>query len=243
MKKELSMSRQNRLSLPDYPHHVIQRGNNKSDCFNDESDFVAYSGILRESAAKSGCKIHSWTFMTNHVHLLATPDDKYGISKMMQFLGSSYVPYFNKKYDRTGTLWEGRFRSVIVDTDDYFFKVQRYIELNPVRAKMVSDPAEYTWSSYHHNALGKLSTLVTEHPLYLSLGDTPEQRQSAYRNMFGSDISPQDSEFIRKMTNRGDPIGNKSFVNQVESMTGVDATKLSHGGDRRSTVFCYSNLK
>ena len=146
------MARLPRLCPIGIPQHIIQRGNNRQVCFASEDDFIAYVHWLTEYAKEFGVKVHAWVLMTNHVHLLATPMTEGGISKMMQALGRRYVRYFNYTYQRTGTLWEGRFKSCVISAEEYFFICQRYIELNPVRADMVAHPADYKWSSYRFHA-------------------------------------------------------------------------------------------
>ncbi|MEJ2072836.1 MAG: transposase, partial [Reinekea sp.] len=144
-------------------HHVIQRGNNREACFGDEPDYKAYLTYLKESALQNGVVIHAFVLMTNHVHLLVMPSDETALGKMLQTLGCRYVQYYNHKYGRTGTLWEGRYRSTLVQTENYLLTVYRYIELNPVRAKMVDHASEYPWSSYRYNAVGLNIELVTPH--------------------------------------------------------------------------------
>jgi putative transposase len=157
------MARLPRFCPAGLPQHIIQRGNNRNICFADDQDFAAYAHWLYECSMKFRVDIHAWVFMTNHVHLLATPSADNSISLMMQALGRRYVQYFNFTYQRSGTLWEGRYKSSIVDTEKYLLVCYRYIELNPVRANIVNDPVEYKWSSYRHNALGVNSIICTPH--------------------------------------------------------------------------------
>ncbi|MGR5067491.1 transposase [Vibrio alfacsensis] len=164
--------------------HVIQRGNNRQVCFCNDENMLAYLEWLKQYADKFDVHIHTWVLMTNHVHLLCTPYREHGVSKMMQSIGRSYVYYFNKRYGRSGILWEGRFKSALVDSDNYLFSLYRYIEMNPVAANMVSHPAEYQWSSYHSNALGRASQLIKPHCDYLALGGDAHTRLSAYTAMF-----------------------------------------------------------
>ncbi len=231
------MPRSNRHFIPNIPHHIIQRGNNRSICFFNYNDYVAYLAMLKKSAAEQGCKIHALVLMTNHVHLLVTPENKHSISKMMQCLGRNYVLYINRTYERTGTLWEGRFKAVLVDSESYFFTVSRYIELNPVRANMVNSPADYRWSSFHHNALGIESSLITPHPLYTSLGSGSAQRLTAYSALFTEEICDEDIALIREGTNRGQPIGDEAFVVGMGYQFNTTLAKLGHGGDRKSHNF------
>tara|TARA_R110000822_G_scaffold77456_1_gene186038 strand:- start:3693 stop:4223 length:531 start_codon:yes stop_codon:yes gene_type:complete len=176
------MARLPRLYLPGCAQNVIQRGNNREACFYSEADYKAYLSFLIDAASKYQVVIHAFVLMTNHVHLLLTPSDEHGVSRLMQAQGRKYVQYFNFIYHRTGTLWEGRYKSTVVDSDTYLLAVYRYIELNPVRAGMVSHASEYPWSSYQSNAIGKPIQLLTPHTLYLRLGETDTERQSAYRS-------------------------------------------------------------
>lgn len=154
------MARLPRVCPVGVPQHVIQRGNNRQVCFASEQDFAAYAGWLKEYSKKYQVEIHAWVLMTNHVHLLCTPRTENAVSFMMQSLGRSYVQYFNFRYKRTGTLWEGRFKSCLVQEEIYLSQLYRYIELNPVRAKIVEHPSDYVWSSYQINALGKYRNCV-----------------------------------------------------------------------------------
>lgn len=166
------MARLPRLCLPGIPQHIIQRGTNRQACFASEDDFAAYAHWLDECARINGVAIHAWVFMTNHVHLLATPEEAGGISRMMQMLGCHYVRYFNHSYRRTVALWEGRFKSCVVDAEDYLLICQRYIELNPVRANMVESPSDYQWSSYKANGQGEAINMWTPHAVYHAFGET-----------------------------------------------------------------------
>jgi putative transposase len=148
------MPRLPRYVLPGQPQHVIQRGNNRSPLFNVEADYACFLHYMQDACRRHGCHVHAYVLMTNHIHLLITPESKDGLSKVMQSVGRRYVQYFNTSYQRTGTLWEGRYKATIVDSESYLLTCYRYIELNPVRAKLVGHPAEYRWSSYHANALG-----------------------------------------------------------------------------------------
>ena len=157
------------VSPVNMPQHIIQRGSNRQICFASEQDFASYVSWLKKYSKKYCVDIHAWVLMTNHVHLLCTPRMTNSISLMMQSLGRQYVRYFNCCYKRTGTLWEGRYKSCLVQAEDYLLQLYRYIELNPVRAKMIEDPADYHWSSYQVNGLGKESELCTPHPIYIAL--------------------------------------------------------------------------
>jgi len=178
------MPRPPRYPLGGVPQHVIQRGNNRQPAFFHQDDFRFYLDCLGEAAAKHSCEIHAYVLMTNHVHLLMTPCQVNGVAKVMQSLGRRYVRHINSTYQRSGTLWEGRYKASLVESEIYLLTCSRYIELNPVRANLVTDPAEYSWSSYQWYALGKSDPLITDHAVYLELGRTDEERRKAYRELF-----------------------------------------------------------
>jgi putative transposase len=214
------MPRKLRASAVGVAEHIIQRGNNRQICFATEEDMKAYVTWLKAYAKKYQVAIHAWVLMTNHVHLLCTPSTVTGISQMMQSLGRMYVLYFNRTYRRSGTLWEGRFRSCLVQEETYLLALYRYIELNPVRAGMVDDPAEYSWSSYQCNALGKHTDLLTPHVIYKGLGKNDEERRTSYRTLFASHVDEKLLDDIRKATNKGLALGNEHFIADVQAMTG-----------------------
>jgi len=184
--------------------------------------------LLDEHAAAHACQVHAYVLMSNHVHLLLTPGDEWGVSRMMKAIGERYVRYFNRAHRRTGTLWEGRFRSSIVDSQSYLFTCQRYIELNPVRAGLVSHPAEYPWSSYLENAEGAKSGVVTAHPLFLSMSPDPDQRRASYRKLFEADLSTDELYDIREAVIGGFALGGPIHVWAVQSNTGLRAYRLKH---------------
>lgn len=177
------MPRRARLLLPNVPLHIIQRGNNRQACFFAEEDCIVYLDWLKEYAAKTGCLIHAYMLMTNHIHLLISTEHSESAAALMKALGQRYVQYVNRTYQRSGTLWEGRFKSCLMQEDNYLLSCQRYIELNPVRAGMVAHPAEYRWSSYRANAQGEVDALLQPHSLYEGLGRSAESRQTAYREL------------------------------------------------------------
>lgn len=213
------MPRKPRFNLVGIPQHVIQRGNNREPCFYAEADYRRYLDDLQESANKFDSRIHAYVLMTNHVHLLVTPMAEHGISQMMQALGRRYVYYVNKTYKRTGTLWEGRYKSSLIDSDRYLLTCMRYIELNPIRASMVVHPGEYKWSSYHANAQGMEDALVQPHPLYLELGADKYVRQYAYRELFRHFIDTDTLHEIRKSLNHELVLGRSYFKDKIEEMT------------------------
>ena len=164
--------------------HVVQRGVDRQDCFRSPADYGSYLAALRESAEKYGVAIHSYVLMTNHVHLLGTPVAADSMSRMMQQLGRQYVRYFNWKHERSGPLWEGRFRSSVIQSERYLLACYRYIELNPVRAGMVRKPCEYRWSSFRANALGHHDANVSPHTTWIALGNDDSSRRDAYNRLF-----------------------------------------------------------
>ncbi len=213
------MARMPRIDLPNTPLHIIQRGNNRQKCFYKKKDFILYIRWLKEYAKKFDVSIHAWVLMTNHVHILCTPKKAKSISLVMQSLGRRYVRYFNHAYERTGTLWEGRFKSCIVQSDSYFLNVQKYIELNPVRAGMVSHPVDYIWSSYQINALGKHSDLCTPHYLYSSLGMNKSQRLVNYRKFVEQSLTEEILQEIRSSVNKELVLGSIHFKTEVENIS------------------------
>lgn len=230
------MARLPRVCPPDIPQHIIQRGNNRSICFAAEQDFASYAKWLNEYARENDVAVHAWVFMTNHVHLLATPSDRDGISSMMQSLGRRYVRYFNNRYSRTGTLWEGRFKSSLIQTEEYLLHCYRYIELNPVRAGIVAHPADYKWSSYRCNALGAESNLRTPHAEYMSLGCNSEERRRAYRALFREQIDAVVLQKIRDSSNKGIALGNDRFKDEIEALSGSRVRPARMGRPRKSGV-------
>jgi putative transposase len=231
------MARQPRFVLPGHPQHVIQRGNNRHVIFADEADYQFYRDTLVEACDRFGCRVHAYVQMTNHVHLLMTPDSEAGIGKVMQSLGRRYVRYFNYRYRRTGTLWEGRYKASLLDTEPYLLTCYRYIELNPVRAGVVSRPDEYRWSSYQCNALGEPDVLVTPHDLYLQLAESAAQRCITYRALFRTVLEGAAVAAIREATNKAWVLGDDRFRLEIEELLMRQAAPKSRGGDRKSGVF------
>jgi len=224
------MARLARISPKDISIHIIQRGNNRQDCFGSDNDHAAYAAWLKESSIKYSVHIHAWVMMTNHVHLLCTPRRENGVSQMMQAMGRQYVRYFNNKYKRTGTLWEGRYKSCLVQSETYLLEVYRYIEMNPVRAGIVSSPDEYHWSSYQINALGKLSDLCTPHPVYLQLGRDLKDCCKRYQELFSHRINNTGIfEQIRSATNKSMVVGNDQFCDEIEAFTGRRVREKKRG--------------
>lgn len=221
------MPRHARIRLPGYPLHVMQRGNNRGLCFVGDADRMLYLSLLEEFAKQENCNVHAYVLMTNHVHVLATPNERNSMSEMMRRLGQKYAQHFNRVHKRTGGLWEGRFKSCVVDSQGYLLRCYRYVELNPVRAGMVRRPWEYLWSSHRVNARGESSTLIEPHRIYLALGRNPADRRTAYRNLFKDDPSDHEVHEIRSATRGGFALGSKEFVAEVEAACGRRATRAS----------------
>ncbi len=232
------MARRARIVMPGQAMHVIQRGNNRQATYYAEEDYRKYLDILFDYAEEHECHIHAYVLMTNHVHLLLTPQGEKSVSLLMQAVGRKYVRYINDVYRRTGTLWEGRYKSAIIDSDRYLLICSRYIELNPVRAGMVRGPGQYKWSSYRSNALGENEyEWLTPHSLYEALGITQNERQQAYRALFRSHIDKAALTLIRMNTQQCTAIGDNHFQEEIEKMLKRRIRKLSHGGDRKSKEF------
>lgn len=238
------MPRLPRFVIPGQPQHVIQRGNNRQDIFRAEADYHFYLEKLAEAAEKHQCDLHAYVLMTNHVHLLVTPQQDNSIAKMMQSVGRYYVQYFNHSYRRTGTLWEGRYKATLIDTEQYLLTCMRYIELNPVRANnMANHPSVYPWSSYRYNALGHSNSLVTPHWEYKRLGATATDRQSAYRQLFRARIPEMTLEAIREATNKAWVLGNDRFKQRMQRHLGRAVQSAGHGGDRKSEAYRSDNQR
>jgi len=213
------MPRKPRFVLPGVPQHVIQRGNNREACFYAEKDYTRYLHFLKEAMQANNCVLHAYVLMTNHVHLLVTPFSEHGLSHMMQDLGRKYVRYINYNYKRSGTLWEGRFKASLVDSEAYLLTCMHYIELNPLRAKMVNHPSEYRWSSYADNAQGNSSDLITPHPIYLALENDDKCRQRAYQELFLNHLEYTALQEIRDALNQELVLGRGDFKDKIEQMT------------------------
>lgn len=209
------MARLPRYNLPGQPQHAILRGNNRSLIFVVEEDYHFFIECLQKATEQHGCDIHAYVLMTNHVHLLMTPQREDSIGKAIQSLGRRYVQYFNYTQKRTGTLWEGRYKATLIDSERYLLACYRYIELNPVRANMVEQPGEYPWSSYRWHAEGRTDHLIADHALYVSLGKDNEERKAAYLALFKSQVSETTLTKIRDATNKGWALGNDRFKEEI----------------------------
>lgn len=220
------MARLRRLIVPGHPHHIIQRGNNRQPTFHDARDYELLLGLLAEYAKREKVAIHSYVLMGNHFHLLATPETQTGLSAMMQAVGRRYVRYFNQRYQRTGTLWEGRYKATLVQTDRYLLACMAYIDLNPVRAGMVARAADYPWSSHGHYAGLRTDKLVTAHPLYWQLGNTPFAREAGYAELVNQGVTPPLQARLTESALKGWALGEPDFLAGLQKRT---KRRLSRG--------------
>jgi putative transposase len=209
------MPRRARIAVPGIPWHIIQRGNNRNACFFGEADYRYSLETLAEQAGRYGCAVHAYALMTNHVHLLLTPEEKNSAALLMKHLGQRYAQYINRRHRRSGSLWEGRFRSCLAQNERYVLTCYRYIELNPVRAGMVAHPREYRWSSYRTNAEDLRDPLITPHPDYLRLAPDELQRQAAYTSLFSARLKPDILHEIRHATNGNYVLGDNQFKEEI----------------------------
>ena len=214
------MPRRPRIQLDRVPLHIVQRGHNREACFFSEDDYASYLHWLGEALADSDCTLHAYALMTNHVHLLITPKQAALVPRLIMSLGRRYVQYVNRTQGRTGTLWDSRYKASVIHADSYLLTCMRYIELNPVRAGMVEDPAHYRWTSYRQNGLGQTDSRITAHPLYESLGMTSKARQAAYRVLVRSELDAAAIDDIRLALNQNQPLGNSRFYAQIERKLG-----------------------
>ncbi len=223
------MPRPPRFDVPDVPYHVIQRGVNRAACFFGDVDRRYYLKLLARFAAHRGCAVHAYVLMGNHVHLLITPAEKGAVAALMQDLGRSYVRVINAIHERTGTLWEGRFKSSVVDSESYFLACQRYIELNPVRAGMVVRAADYPWSSHAHYASSEAKSFLVAHECFVRLGATGDERKAAYRRLFVEAMSPAELRAIRAAANSSTALGTARFIESMSALAGRKAGPTRRG--------------
>ena len=223
------MARLPRLTLAGYPHHVIQRGNNRQAIFADRQDFETMLALLAENAQKFGVELHAYVLMDNHFHLLATPATEQALPLMMQALGRSYVRYFNDRHGRSGTLWEGRYRSTLIETDRYLLACMACIDLNPGRAGMVAQPLAWPWSSHAHYLGQRSDKLVTPHALYWALGNTPFAREAAYAELVQAGITGAEQAALTEATLRGWALGGADFVAELQKRSPRRVTKARPG--------------
>jgi putative transposase len=223
------MARLPRLTVPGYPHHIIQRGNNRQAIFVDHADYELLLALLDEHARKQKVAVHAYVLMSNHFHLLATPETTEGIPQMMQAVGRRYVRNFNLRHGRTGTLWEGRYRSTLIQSERYLLACMAYIDLNPVRAGLVAEPGAYPWSSHLHYLGARPDKLVTPHPLVWEMGNTPFAREAAYAELVRSGISQEQQRALTDSALRGWALGEPDFVADLQRRTQRRVAKAQAG--------------
>lgn len=230
------MARLPRIVLPNQPLHIMHRGNNRQDIFKSEKDMLRIKDDIKKSLLKSKFKSHAYVIMINHLHLLITPRDQEQLTIFMQSTANRYVRYFNAKHQRTGTIWEGRFKSCLVDSENHLFALYKYIEMNPIKVGMVKNIEKYKWSSYLHNALGVSDELVSEHLLYKRLAKESPLRRSRYSALFNKLDSMHDKK-ITEATMRGTVYGKDIFHKKIGKLISRPTRVTSHGGDRKSEEY------
>lgn len=223
------MARLPRLTVPGYPHHLIQRGNNRQAIFSGPDDYKTLLGMLDESARKFEVELHAYVLMTNHFHLLATPATVTGLPSLMQAVGRRYVRYFNQAQGRTGTLWEGRYRSTLIQADRYLLACMVYMDMNPVRAGIAQAAADYPWSSHRHYIGLRDDKLVTPHPLYWTLGNTPFAREAAYAELVAAGIGQDQQQALTNSALQGWALGESDYVRDLQKRTARRVTKAKAG--------------
>ncbi len=223
------MARLPRLTLPGYPHHIIQRGNNRQAIFASAADYRTLLDLLEENAKKFDVAIHAYVLMSNHFHLLATPQTADGLPQLMQAVGRRYVRYFNDAQKRSGTLWEGRYKSTLIQAERYLLACMVYIDLNPVRAGLVVQARDYPWSSYGHYTGQRIDRLITPHPLVWALGNTPFAREAAYAQLVQSGISPVQQAALTDSALSGWALGEPDFVSELQKRTERRVMKSTAG--------------
>lgn len=223
------MARLPRLTLPGYPHHVIQRGNNRQVIFDSPQDYQLFVDLLSDNARKFDVAIHAYVLMTNHFHLLVTPQTADGLPQMMQAVGRRYVRHFNDSHNRSGTLWEGRYKSTLIQTDRYLLSCMAYIDLNPVRAGMVVSPRDYPWSSYGHYCGQRVDKLVSPHPLFWAMGNTPFAREAAYAELVRKGVELVHQKALTDSALHGWPLGDGEFVKELQNKTDRRVSKSVAG--------------
>ncbi|WP_341907700.1 transposase [Polaromonas sp. YR568] len=227
------MARLPRLSLPGYPHHVIQRGNNQQPIFSGTQDFEFFLALLQENARKFDVAVHAYVLMRNHFHLLLTPPTADALPRFMQSVGRRYVRYFNDTQQRSGTLWEGRYRSSPMQADPYLLACMVYLDLNPVRAGLVAEAADYPWSSHGHYTGLRVDKLVTPHPLFWSLANTPFARETAYARLVRAGVSPDLQVVLTESALTGWALGSEDFVADLQRSTPRRVSKERPGRPAR----------
>ncbi len=230
------MARLPRYFVKDIPQHVILRGNNREAIFAVDEDYQFFKEVLLAAAQRYGLAIHAYVLMTNHIHLLVSPETAESLPKALQSLGRRYVQYFNYRYRRTGTLWEGRYRATIVEAERYLFECMRYIELNPLRAGMVAHAGDYPWSSYPANAAGAPDALVTPHLLYQHLAPDEGGRRAAYGELLEVPMAAMLLAALRESTHKGWVLGSGKFQASIEQLTQRRTAPLAKGRPKKQSA-------
>lgn len=230
------MARLPRLILPGHPHHVVLRGNNRQAIFFTDLDRQHWLAVLAEAAAQYRVAIHAFVLMDNHVHLLLSPETAEGLSRMMQAVGRRYVGWFNARHQRSGTLWEGRFRAGLIEGERHLLACMRYIELNPVRAALCTEAAQWPWSSAAHHLGLTRQSIITEHPLYWTLGNTPFEREHAYRELLQQGVAPAEADLFTNAVLRGRPVGSPAFLQPLASIHARVVTRRPRGRPRKAVM-------
>ncbi len=214
------MARAPRLTCFGQAHHLLQSGIDRQPIFRDDADRLQFLHWLQEAARQFQVSIHAYVLMPDHVHLLATPVDQTGLGRMMQWIGRHYVPYFNRKYARSGTLFQGRFKTAILESGPHLVNCMHYIESNPVRAGLVRAVDDFPWSSYAHHAGMKADAVVTDHVMYWSLGNTPFQREANYRAHLNQEMSLTVIHELTGAVLKGRVMGTAAFQNELSKTMG-----------------------
>ncbi len=227
------MARLPRLVVPHQPHYVAQAGNGYQPIFLDTEDYVSFLGWLREAARQFKVAIHAYTLLPDHIALLVSPTDATGLGRMMQWIGRHYVPYFNIKYQRSGTLWQGRYKATVIDAPQYLLLCSSFIELDAVRSGLASNPADYPWSSCAHHVGSKPDALITDHPIYWALGNTPFDRELAYRALLDHGLTASEIETLSEATRKGWPLGSERFKDALARQLSRRVSPAKRGRPRR----------
>lgn len=230
------MARLPRLVVPHQPHHVIQRGNDKQTIFRDSEDYSSFLRWLKDAAKHFKVAVHAYALLPSHLHLLVTPVDATGLGKMMQWVGRHYVPYFNAKYQRAGTLWQGRYRATVIESEQYFLLCSRYIELHPARAGLVAEPEGYPWSSISHHIGVKSDPLITDHSVFWALGNTPFDREASYKALLAQGIGQREVDALTQATLKGWPLGSDRFKALLAKQVSRRVEPAKRGRPRKSEL-------
>lgn len=230
------MARLPRLALANQQHHILQRGNDNRVIFHDADDIATFRSVLLNAAKKFDVAIHAYVLMPSHFHLLVTPKTGDALGKMMQWVGRHYVPYFNRRYERSGTLWQGRYKSLIIESNHYFMLFSRYIESSPVRAKLVISAMDYVNSSYLHHVGALIDPLISDHPLYWNLGNTPFQREAAYKELMEQALTSTEVMELTDASLRGWPLGTAHFKEQLEKQASRRIVPLKRGRPKADRI-------